>query len=299
MVASVKRGIKSVARRFGYEITPIHPPEPDLFSVELTSEDAKYYTRWSTPYPLFTPWVGHPDFQQIYEGAAPYTTLPPDRCYTLISFARYAAFLRGDFAECGVYKGGTALMLCRIMKKHGKRIYLFDSFEGLPEPDEKKDVYFQKGEYAASAEAVKQLLTEFDDLVDIRQGWIPQAFSGLEDNHYTFVHIDVDLYQSNLDCCRYFYPRLVAGGVLLFDEYCETVAHGEKVAVDEYFADKPEFPIALPTGQALVLKSPVIGNSKRRRAPVLDKVPPAEPHRHRPKSKRADSTRQRSQKHAR
>jgi hypothetical protein len=44
--------------------------------------------------------------------------------------------------------------------------------------------------------------------------------------------------------------------VLLFDEYCEAVAHGEKLAVDEFFADKPEFPIALPTGQAIVLKAP-------------------------------------------
>jgi hypothetical protein len=46
------------------------------------------------------------------------------------------------------------------------------------------------------------------------------------------------------------------GGAMLFDEYGFPAAHGEKEAVDEYFATKPERPIALPTGQALVLKVP-------------------------------------------
>jgi hypothetical protein len=43
---------------------------------------------------------------------------------------------------------------------------------------------------------------------------------------------------------------------LLFDEYAFAPARGEKDAVDEFFADKPESPITLPTGQAMVLKVP-------------------------------------------
>ena len=52
---------------------------------------------------------------------------------------------------------------------------------------------------------------------------------------------------------------MVAGGVLLFDEYAFAAARGEKDAVDEFFADKPESPITLPTGQAIVLKVPSKG----------------------------------------
>jgi hypothetical protein len=44
--------------------------------------------------------------------------------------------------------------------------------------------------------------------------------------------------------------------MLVFDEYGFAPAEGEKDAVDEFFADKPESPITLPTGQAIVLKLP-------------------------------------------
>jgi hypothetical protein len=70
------------------------------------------------------------------------------------------------------------------------------------------------------------------------------------------AHIDVDLYQSTLDCCEYFYPRLVPGGILLFDEYGFAAARGEKDAVDQFFADKRESPIVLLSGQAVVVKLP-------------------------------------------
>ena len=109
---------------------------------------------------------------------------------------------------------------------------------------------------AAPLASVKQQLSSFQHMTEFRAGWMPDTFVGLEDKQYAFVHIDVDFYQSTLDCCGYFYTRLTPGGILLFDEYGWPSAHGEKVAADEYFADKPERPIALITGQALVLKGP-------------------------------------------
>ena len=225
----------------------------------LTVKESEYYTKWSSSCPIFTPWVGHPDFQEIYKGAEQYTIVPPDRCYILVSLARYTTHLRGDFAECGVFKGGTALLLCRVLKDIGKKLYLFDSFKGLPKGDEEKDKYFREGQFSnESVESVQQLLHDFRNIFDIRQGWIPNTFSGLENNCYAFVHLDVDLYQSTLDCCKYFYPRLVPAGVLLFDEYGFPAARGEKDAVDEFFANKPESPITLPTGQAIVIKLPSI-----------------------------------------
>ena len=177
----------------------------------------------------------------------------------LISLARHAFHLAGDFAECGVFKGGTALLLARVLESTAdKRLYLFDSFRGLPSID--KDPWFSDGQYSAeSVEAIRELLKNFQSMIDIRCGWIPGTFQGLENNRYAFVHLDVDLYQSTLDCCAYFYPRMVAGGVLLFDEYAFAAARGEKDAVDEFFADKPESPITLPTGQAIVLKVPSKG----------------------------------------
>jgi O-methyltransferase len=258
LLQSFKRAVQSTLLFLGYQLVPVSGAAAE--NVDFLSatkvKDSHYYSQYVGPCPLFSPWLGHPDFKAFFDGVEPYTLVPPERCYMLLSLARNAVNLPGDFAECGVWKGGTALMLARVLKdRTDKTLYLFDSFEGLPEVDPEKDSWFQKGQYSTgSMTVVKDLLRDFQSIVDIRPGWIPDTFNGLENRRYAFVHIDVDIYQSNLDCCKYFYPRMIAGGVMLFDEYAFAAAAGEKQAVDEFFADKPEIPIVLVTGQALVLK---------------------------------------------
>ena len=249
----MKRLAKSVAARLGYEIRRSTGDEMAARSVR----DSEYYTRWTPRCPLFTPWTGHPEFEAVYDGVGPHTIVSRDRCYFVAKLADQASHLRGELAECGVYMGGTALLICRVIVGRGKRLYLFDSFEGLPagRPDEQQ--WFEEGLFAIdTVDSVKQLLRDFDEFTEIRQGWIPKTFEGLEDMSYAFAHIDVDLYQSALDCCEHFYPRLVPGGMLLFDDYGFAAARGERDAVDTFFVDKPESPIVLPTGQAIVLKLP-------------------------------------------
>jgi O-methyltransferase len=248
---------RSLAHRLGFEVHRASNPAVHGWSAADAAPDAEYYREWPSSGPMFAPWAGHPDFERLYAGVADHTLVSRDRCYLLSAFARYASGLAGDAAECGVYKGGTALLLSRVLAAPGRRLYLFDSFEGLPEVDPDKDAWFSTGQFAIdSVESVRGLLAEHEDLVEIRQGWIPDTFAGLEDRRYAFAHVDVDLYRSAADCCEYFYPRMVPGGVLLFDEYGCPDAHGERDAVDEFLADKPEAPIALPTGQAVVIRLP-------------------------------------------
>lgn len=259
MIPLLKRTVKSILYRYGYEVCSIPPSSwrPD-WDAALTVKESRYYTHWSAPCPLFTPWVGHPDFHTIYDGSvARHTLVSPDRCYILGSLASYAVHLSGDFAECGVYRGGTALLLSRVLRDAKKTLFLFDSFVGLPEANKEHDKCYGKGDFSdASVESVKQILKEFHHLIDVREGWIPKTFLGLEEKRYAFVHIDVDLFQSALDCCEYFYPRLVQGGVMVFDEYGFAATRGEKDAVDQFFAGKPESPVTLPTGQAIAIKLP-------------------------------------------
>ncbi len=59
---------------------------------------------------------------------------------------------------------------------------------------------------------------------------------------------------SVLDCCQFFYPWLVSGGMMVFDDPGFADCAGAKIAVDEFFTDKEEFPIHLATGQVLVVK---------------------------------------------
>ena len=247
----MKMLVRSGLRRLGYGIYRL--PRSTGAAAEHGLE---YYQRWSPSYPLFAPWAGHPSFERLYEGVADHSLVPRDRCYVLASLTAHASHLPGDLAELGVYRGGTALLMCRASAGSGKRIYLFDSFEGLPANDPVKDVSFEEGQFAADLGSVERVLSEFEEVVEIHKGWIPDTFTSLEDRAYALVHVDVDLYRSALDCCEYFYPRVTAGGALLFDEYGFAEALGERDAVDEFFADKPESPIVLPTGQALVLRLP-------------------------------------------
>jgi O-methyltransferase len=254
-MSGVKAAAKSLAQRLGYEVHRAGASRAELAA--RTAPEGEYYRWFAAPEPVFSPWEGHPDFEALFDGAESHTIVSRDRCYILASLAGYASRLQGDAAECGVYNGGTALLLCRVLSGSGCCLYLFDSFQGLPEVDPDKDRWFHAGQYAAGdVESVERLLADFDDIIEIRRGWIPETFAGLEDKSYVFAHIDVDLYRSALDCCAYFYPRLVPGGVLLFDEYGFADAQGEREAVDEFFDDKPESPITLPTGQAIVLKLP-------------------------------------------
>lgn len=271
---ALKTAVKSLLRAAGYELRSTNPPLSDDvdFVAARSVKESEYYSQWVGPCPLFSPWKGHPDFNSIYQGAEPYTLVPPERCYILISLARYASCLTGDFAECGVWKGGTALMLARVLHSaKQKKLYLFDSFQGLPKVDPEEDPWFHEGQYSAeSVEIVRQVLRDFSDILDIRCGWIPETFNGLEDNRYAFAHIDVDLYKSTWDCCEYFYPRMTPGGVMLFDEYAFAPSRGEKDAIDRFFADKPEIPMTLPTGQALVLKVPGEAKLEREHIPTRE-----------------------------
>ena len=136
-----KKPIKHALNKLGYELRRLdsddaHPPKSDPDTLcSQTVEEAEYYSTWSAPHPLYTPWIGHPDFMSCYRDVDKHTYVSADRCYMLLNFARHALLLGGDLAECGVCQGGTALLLARLIHASPteSRLFLFDSFEGLPD----------------------------------------------------------------------------------------------------------------------------------------------------------------------
>ena len=92
--------------------------------------------------------------------------------------------------------------------------------------------------------------------VNFYPGFFPATAAPVQQNSFCFVHIDVDIYQSVIDCCVFYYPRLPAGGALVFDAYGDLSCPGARQAVEEFFAERPEQPRYLPTGQCLVVRLP-------------------------------------------
>ena len=214
--------------------------------------DAQFYK------PYFSPWLGYGEFKPFVQAAEKYTLVTADRCYVLYTLGKQALALGGEFWECGVYKGGTAILLAKVIAEYGAssgtKLHLFDTFEGMPDVNAQKD-WHKSGDFKDTSEEAVSSRVGHPEHVVTHKGFIPDTFKGLENSKISFAHIDVDIYQSILDSLNFIYPRLMPGGFIIFDDYGFPTCPGARQAVDEFFAHKPEQPLAMPSGQAIVFKS--------------------------------------------
>lgn len=203
---------------------------------------------------VFSPWLADGEFLELYSIVSPYTLVGNVRCHVLYTSFLQALHCKGEVWECGVYKGGTALMFKKLLELHSssKLLRLFDSFEGMPQVNQALDVH-RMGDFAdTSLEVVRSVVGV--DSVRYHAGFIPHTFSDLEVDAIAFAHIDLDLHDAITASIEYVYPRLSPGAVMVFDDYGFPSCPGAKIAVDRFFADKPEVPLVLPTAQALIHK---------------------------------------------
>ena len=171
--------------------------------------------------------------------------------YQLYVMVKKLAKIPGDIAEVGVYNGGSAKLISEI--KGPKSLHLFDTFEGQPELSMYDDPrHARKGESAASFNAVVDYLKGYPNLY-FYKGLFPSSAGRVEQKTFSFVHLDVDLYESTLECLKFFYPRMQKGGVIISHDYPSLA--GVAKAVDEFFADKPELVLTQPgCWQAMIIK---------------------------------------------
>lgn len=186
------------------------------------------------------------------------------RHYTLVQLLKNSLQLNGDIVECGTWRGLSAYQIADVVKKNGvpKEFHLFDSFEGLSKIEKIDDVNKNelenerlRKEFAYGLDLVKNNLKEFK-FISYNKGWIPERFNNVSNSKFCFVHIDVDLYSPIRDSIDFFYPRLVSGGIMVFDDYGYSAQFpGAKKAVDESIITfKPRNFVALPSGQAFFIK---------------------------------------------
>ena len=259
----VKSTIKKTTRCFGFTIVRERRATDKINSEPIrTVTDAELYC------PVYSPWLGK-KFQSYCLASLPYTLVSPDRLWVLYSLARQALALEGEFVECGVYKGGTALLFAKIIgeqnRPHKKSLHLFDTFQGMPDVNAEKDIH-RKGDFSdTSLETVRLRLAAFPCAV-FHPGIVPSTFKEIAGIKICFAHIDVDIYESVLSCCEHLYSKMTPGGIMVFDDYGFETCPGAREAVDKWFSDKPEVPLVLPTGQAVVFKLAV--NDALSRQPI-------------------------------
>ena len=217
-----------------------------------------------------TAYEGDEDFHRLYNEAqikcqmeATDNALRLQRHYMLSNLIKQAPISSGSVCELGCLRGLSAYQISNHLKQndYSGKFHIFDSFQGLSKiEDEDRSKYVHvtdkelRDSFACSMDQVKENLSEYG-FVEYHKGWIPTKFSEVEDLMFSFVHIDVDLYEPIKDSIEFFYPRLVKGGIMLFDDYGSNQFPGAKKAVDESI-DEMEKQLFLKNtaGSAFILK---------------------------------------------
>lgn len=198
------------------------------------------------------------DFKGIYEFCRPFTMTSLERMYALYKATEYVAKAKiaGDAVECGVWKGGSAMLAAMTLQKFGctdKKIYLYDTYEGMTQPSEsdvntkgeKASVFFdktKKGEtsdwcFSPMEEVKKNMLSTgypAGNLVFVK-GKVQDTIPASVPSQISLLRLDTDWYDSTYHEMKHLYPLLVKGGVLALDDY--GYWQGARMAVDKYFEE--------------------------------------------------------------
>lgn len=197
-------------------------------------------------------WREDHSFIDWYEKHVPENYRSLDRKFMVRELLKLTENVPGDTVECGAYRGATSHLICQSNVGSNKCHHVFDSFEGVSEPDEFDGTHWSKNAMAMPEQVCRETLREFE-FVKYYKGWIPERFDEVSGQKFSFIHIDVDLYQPTYDSAEFFYERLSPGGIMVCDDYGFLTCPGARKAMDEYFAHK-EPVVMLTTGQGLVFK---------------------------------------------
>lgn len=153
----------------------------------------------------------------------------------------------GDLIETGVWRGGATILMRAVLKAYGvedRRVWVADSFEGVPPPDperyppDKDSPLHAFEELAVSLEQVKANFERYgllDEQVRFLEGWFCDTLPEAPIERLAVVRLDGDMYESTMDALVNLYPKLSAGGYLIVDDYgalpmCRQAVHDYRTA---------------------------------------------------------------------
>ena len=226
MKTLLKSAIKKVISAAGYELRRKHTTS---WPVDFTQEEI-----------------------EDIEFCAPYATLVPlGRQLVLARAVEYLCDneVPGAFAECGVFRGASVMMMMRTLLRLDRRdrdVFLYDTFSGMSEPTSPDVNHWGEDAHpmweadpdwiSASLAEVKANLQKIDypsSKLHFIEGMVEETIPGNVPDELALLRLDTDWYVSTLHELRHLYPRLSPGGVLILDDYGHWM--GARKAVDEYF----------------------------------------------------------------
>lgn len=147
----------------------------------------------------------------------------------------------GDFVECGVYRGGSAGVLGyeAIRSKFSRKLWLYDSFAGMPETVEKDDDSSRAltGSYIGSEQQTRRIMHRLkvpEEQYTIVVGLFEDTFPVAEQVEIALLHIDCDFYSPVKLSLEKFYELVQPGGYVLLNDY--GYFQGSRLATDEFIS---------------------------------------------------------------
>lgn len=181
------------------------------------------------------------------------------RYYIYCKFVELAMRVAGDFVECGVYKGGYAIAAMQYtrFRNLGRTFHLLDTFDGLSAPhlsDQERAAGLSE-KYRHYEKCFDWVRNTFENYpVNIIRGTVPETLVECTPEAVAFLSLDMNCTAPEVAALRYFWPRLQSGSIVLHDDYGFAAHIEQKHAIDR-LADELAFSVlALPTGQAVIIK---------------------------------------------
>lgn len=183
-----------------------------------------------------------------------YQTSKPERLIKAI--AHYELYKKiidipGHVIECGVFKGNSLIRLATYRQyletAYSRKIYGFDMFGKFPETSFKDDKVFREkfiqiaGEDSLSKTQLNEILhlKGLNDNTELIEGdilkTIPEFIHQNPQLKISLLHIDVDIFEPTACILEYLWPKVVKGGIVIFDDY--GIFPGATKAIDDYFSD--------------------------------------------------------------
>jgi O-methyltransferase len=197
--------------------------------------------------------------------AQPYTMTTPERIVHLMASIHYIHenHISGAIVECGVWRGGSMMIIARMLHEMGDRtrdLFLFDTFEGMPPPSEKDRAFSGAAAsdllqaqpktrenviwaYAPIEEVAANMASTGypKDKIHLIKGQVEDTLPDRAPDRIALLRLDTDWYESTLHELNHLYARLERHGVLVIDDYGWW--HGARQAVDEFFQQQPFKPL--------------------------------------------------------
>jgi O-methyltransferase len=212
------------------------------------------------------------DFERLYKTVRPYTMTTWERLYGAYQAIEYVMKngIQGSIVECGVWKGGSSMMMALALQHFGdtsREMYLFDTFAGMTPPTEadgsRAQTMWAAGEagpintmcYSSLAEVKANMLSTGypPDRIHFVQGAVEKTIPGTIPGQIAVLRLDTDWYESTYHELTHLYPRLARHGTLIIDDYGDW--EGARRAVDQYFGERSVKPLLSridPTGRLAI-----------------------------------------------